>query len=53
MQRNTQPSAASLDSQSVKTTASGGRYRSFDGGKQIKERKRFILTDTQGVLLAV
>ena len=53
MKRNRRPSAASLDSQSVKTTACGGEHRSFDGGKQVKGRKRFILTDTQGLLLAV
>ena len=46
-------SAAILDSQSIKTTACGGRHRGFDAGKQIKGRKRFILTDTQGLLLAV
>lgn len=53
MKRKPKPSAASLDSQSVKTTACGGRHRGFDGGKQVKGRKRFILTDTQGLLLAV
>lgn len=53
MKRNEQPSAASLDSQSRKTTACGGEHRSYDGGKQVKGRKRFILTDTQGLLLAV
>ena len=53
MKRNKRPSAASLDSQSVKTTACGGEHRGYDGGKQVKGRKRFILTDTQGLLLAV
>lgn len=51
--RKAYPSAASLDSQSIKTTACGGRHRGFDAGKNIKGRKRFILTDTQGLLLAV
>jgi putative transposase len=42
-----------MNSQSVKTTACGGKHRGYDSGKQIKGRKRFILTDTQGLLLAV
>ena len=53
MKRNKRPSAACIDSQSSKTTACGGEHRGFDGGKQVKGRKRFILTDTQGLLLAV
>ena len=50
--RKPSPSAAVIDSQSVKTTHVGGP-RSFDGGKQVNGRKRHILTDTLGLLLAV
>ena len=50
--REAQPSAASVDSQSVKTTAVGGE-RGFDGGKQVKGRKRNFLVDTMGNLLKV
>jgi len=50
--REAQPSAASIDSQSVKTTAVGGE-RGFDGGKQVKGRKRHTLVDTLGNLLKV
>lgn len=50
--RKKRPSAASLDSQSVKSTAVGGPDRGYDAGKKTKGRKRFILTDSQGLLLA-
>ena len=46
------PSAGIIDSQSVPTTESGGP-RGVDAGKRIKGRKRHIVTDTQGFLLAV
>jgi len=46
------PSAASIDSQTVKTTEQGGE-RGYDGGKRINGRKRHICVDTLGLLLAV
>ena len=46
------PSAAVLDSQSVRTPDQAGE-RGYDAGKKIKGRKRHLLVDTLGLLLAV
>ena len=52
--RNPAPSAAVIDSQSVKAAETVGRpSRGYDGGKKIDGRKRHIAVDTQGLLLLV
>ncbi|MFC5996494.1 IS5 family transposase [Pseudonocardia hispaniensis] len=48
--RDPQPSAAVLDSQSVKTSE-GGEEIGYDAGKRIRGRKRHLLVDTLGLLL--
>ena len=50
--RDPQPSAAILDSQSVKMTSTKG-VRGYDAGKKVKGRKRHILVDTLGLVLMV
>lgn len=50
--REPTPSAAIIDSQSVRTTEQGGPH-GYDGGKKINGRKRHVLVDTMGLLLNV
>jgi putative transposase len=50
--RKPSPSAGIIDSQTVKTTESGGP-RGFDPAKRMKGRKRHLVTDTEGSLLVV
>lgn len=50
--RQPEPSAGSVDSQSIKTATQATEV-GFDGGKQVKGRKRHLLVDTLGLLIAV
>jgi putative transposase len=52
--RDESPSLAILDSQSVKTSEEGSeRERGYDGNKKVKGRKRHLIVDTLGMLLAI
>jgi putative transposase len=50
--REASPAAAIIDTQSVKTTESGGP-RGWDAAKKVRGRKRHLAVDTQGLLLGV
>jgi putative transposase len=53
LNRDPQPSAGIVDSQSIKTSGVGGEQRGYDGGKKIDGRKRHLLVDTEGFVLNV
>jgi transposase len=52
--RDAEPSAGVIDSQSVEAAGTVGRdTRGYDAGKKVAGRKRFIVTDTLGLLITV
>lgn len=51
--REASPTAAIIDSQSVKTGAEARDMVGFDAGKRVKGRKRHLVTDTLGLLLRI
>jgi putative transposase len=51
-QRSKEPSAAVIDTQSVKSAAGVSKRTGYDAGKKVKGRKRSLATDTQGNVMA-
>ena len=51
--RQATPSAASLDSQSVKTATPASIEVGYDSGKKVKGRKRHLMVDTLGLVMMV
>ncbi len=51
--RHPEPSAAIMDSQSIKTTVESANPSGYDGHKKVKGRKRHLLVDTSGLPLSV
>jgi putative transposase len=49
--RDPEPTAGIVDAQSAKSTGVGGEQRGFDGGKNIRGRKRHLLVDTEGLVV--
>jgi putative transposase len=47
-----QPVTGRVDSQTVKTTHRGGP-RGYDGGKKVRGRKRFVMVDSLGLIIAL
>ncbi len=51
--KHPEPSAAIMDTQSIKTTVESARYSGYDTHKKAKGRKRHLLVDTLGLPISV